>query len=37
MYPTSDALRFEGRPEVVYVYLRVEDFAPTATSRRGSG
>ena len=26
-YPTSDALRFEGRPEVVYVYLRVEDLA----------
>jgi len=25
-YPDSDALRFEGRPGVVYVYLRVEDF-----------
>ena len=24
-YPSSDSLRFEGRPEVVYVYLRVED------------
>ena len=24
-YPTSDALRFEERPEAVYVYLRVED------------
>ena len=24
-YPTSDALRFDQRPEVVYVYLRVED------------
>jgi len=24
-YPDSDALRFEGRPEVVFVYLRVED------------
>lgn len=24
-YPGSDALRFEARPEVVYVYLRVED------------
>jgi hypothetical protein len=23
-YPTSDTLRFDGRPEVVYVYLRVE-------------
>jgi hypothetical protein len=27
VYPTSDRLRFDGRPEVVYVYLRVEDFA----------
>jgi hypothetical protein len=27
VYPTSDRLRFEGGPEVVYVYLRVEDFA----------
>jgi len=27
MYPTSDRLRFDGGPEVVYVYLRVEDFA----------
>ena len=26
-YPTSDRLRFAGGPEVVYVYLRVEDFA----------
>jgi hypothetical protein len=26
-YPTSDRLRFDGGPEVVYVYLRVEDFA----------
>ena len=24
-YPSSDALRFDGRPEVVFVYLRVED------------
>lgn len=24
-YPSSDSLRFERRPEVVYVYLRVED------------
>ena len=24
-YPNSDALRFDERPEVVYVYLRVED------------
>jgi hypothetical protein len=24
-YPHSDALRFDERPEVVYVYLRVED------------
>ena len=27
MYPTSDRLRFGGETEVVYVYLRVEDFA----------
>jgi len=27
MYPTSDRLRFEERPEAVYVYLRVEDLA----------
>jgi hypothetical protein len=27
MYPTSDRLRFDGRPEAVYVYLRVEDLA----------
>ncbi|CAA9420280.1 hypothetical protein AVDCRST_MAG82-1377 [uncultured Rubrobacteraceae bacterium] len=27
-YPTSDTLRFDGRPEVLYVYLRVEGFAP---------
>ena len=26
-YPSTDALRFDGRPEVVYVYLRVEDLA----------
>jgi hypothetical protein len=26
-YPSSDTLRFDGRPEVLYVYLRVEDFA----------
>ena len=26
-YPTSDALRFDERPEVVYVYVRVEDLA----------
>ena len=25
-YPNSDALHFDERPEVVYVYLRVEDF-----------
>lgn len=25
VYPGSDALRFEARPEAVYVYLRVED------------
>ena len=25
MYPNTDALRFDERPEVVYVYLRVED------------
>jgi hypothetical protein len=24
-YPDSDALRFDGRPEAVYVYVRVED------------
>src|SRR5215213_6860511 len=27
VYPTSDRLRFDGGPEVVYVYLRVEDLA----------
>jgi hypothetical protein len=27
VYPTSDRLRFGGGAEVVYVYLRVEDFA----------
>ena len=27
MYPTSDRLRFDERPEAVYVYLRVEDLA----------
>jgi hypothetical protein len=27
MYPTSDRLRFDGGPEVVYVYLRVEKLA----------
>jgi hypothetical protein len=27
VYPTSDRLRFHGGLEVVYVYLRVEDFA----------
>ncbi len=27
LYPTSDRLRFDGGPDVVYVYLRVEDFA----------
>jgi hypothetical protein len=27
VYPTSDRLRFDRGPEVVYVYLRVEDFA----------
>ena len=27
VYPTSDRLRFDGGPEVVYVYLMVEDFA----------
>jgi len=27
MYPTSDKLRFDGEPEVVYVYLRVENLA----------
>jgi hypothetical protein len=27
LYPTSDRLRFDGRPEVVYVYLRVENLA----------
>jgi len=27
VYPTSDRLRFDEGPEVVYVYLRVEDFA----------
>jgi hypothetical protein len=27
MYPTSDRLRFDGGPEVVYVYLRVENIA----------
>ena len=26
-YPTSDALRFDERPEIVYVYVRVEDLA----------
>src|SRR5215218_11433153 len=27
VYPTSDRLRFDGRPEAIYVYLRVEDLA----------
>ena len=27
MYPTSDRLRFDEEPEVVYVYLRVENLA----------
>ena len=27
VYPTSDRLRLDGGPEVVYVYLRVEDLA----------
>jgi hypothetical protein len=27
VYPTSDRLRFDAGSEVVYVYLRVEDFA----------
>ena len=27
VYPTSDKLRFDGGPEVVYVYLMVQDFA----------
>jgi hypothetical protein len=26
-YPSSDKPRFEGRPEVLFVYIRVEDFA----------
>ena len=26
-YPTSDDLRFDERPDVVYVYVRVEDLA----------
>ena len=26
-YPGSDALRFDERPEAVYVYVRVEDLA----------
>ena len=26
-YPSTDALRFDRRPEMVYVYLRVEDLA----------
>jgi hypothetical protein len=26
VYPTSDRLRFDGGPEAVFVYLRVEDF-----------
>lgn len=26
-YPTTDALRFDERPEVLYVYVRVEDLA----------
>jgi hypothetical protein len=25
LYPTSDRLRFEGEPDVVYVYVRVEN------------
>jgi hypothetical protein len=25
MYPTSDRLHFDGQPEVIYVYLRVEN------------
>ena len=25
LYPTSDTLRFEGEPDVVYVYVRVEN------------
>lgn len=25
MYPSSDSLRVEGRPDAVYVYLRIED------------
>ena len=27
VYPTSDRLRFDGRPEAIYVYLRVENLA----------
>jgi len=27
VYPTSDRLRFEGGPEAIYVYLRVENLA----------
>ena len=27
VYPASDRLRFDGGPEVVYVYLMVEEFA----------
>jgi hypothetical protein len=43
-YPPSDVLRFDGRPEVVYVYLAVEDLpkgrdleARVARSGRQSG
>ncbi|MDQ3864958.1 MAG: hypothetical protein M3317_15940 [Actinomycetota bacterium] len=28
MYPTADTLRFDGGAEAVYVYLRIENFAP---------
>ena len=33
-YPSSDALRFDERPEVVYVYVRVEDLAESDLGAR---
>lgn len=32
-YPTSDTLRFDGRPDAVYVYLRVEDLVASGDFR----
>lgn len=35
-YPGSDTLRFDGRPDVVYVYLRVEDLAAEGDLEAGA-